>query len=288
MRRVKTCLGTLYSEETLGIRILRALLQCELSELGVDKPKRVLRPAPNVRVQISEVLGRGSFCCTYRCVLVNDDGTGNASFVMKAPKLGSPYTIKELVAVIEKEATVLRRFAGQGATLPTLLPTAWAVSTSANGPYLCLADVGIPLPTFAQGQTREQRVLLHNNLREDLETCLGAAHRLGYFHADLRPDNVIFTNHVFKAIDWGLAVAVGDNMHDMRGGLPFFADELVRAALNDTPIRFMAQYDLDAVLYTAYAFVVGNIELVAPWADTGGEDMLRRRQVALSLPMANW
>eukprot|EP01032_Pedospumella_encystans_P022507 gene22507-25503_t len=128
------------SEETLGIRILRALLQCELSELGADKPKRVLCPAPKVRVQISEVLGRGSFCCAYRCVLVNKDGTSNVSFVMKAPKLGSPYTIQEHVAMIEKEATVLRRFAGQGATLPTLLSTAWAVSTSANGPYLCLAD----------------------------------------------------------------------------------------------------------------------------------------------------
>ena len=154
---VKTCLGTLYSEETLGIRILRALLQCELSELGVDQPTRVLCPAPTVRVQISEVLGRGSFCCAYRCVQMNDDGgTGNASFVMKAAKLGSPYTIKEHAKMMEKEATVLRRFAGRGAFLPTLLPFAWAVSTSANGPYLCLVDVGIPLPILAQGQTREQ------------------------------------------------------------------------------------------------------------------------------------
>lgn len=122
----------------------------------------------------------------------------------------------------------------------------------------------------------------------DLENGLGAAHTLGYFHADMRPDNVVFANGVFKAIDWGLAVAVGQNMHSMRGGLPFFADELVRTAHKATPVKFIAQYDLDSALYTAYAYVRGEKNLAVPWADFGGEDMLRKRQVALSLSMKKW
>ena len=233
---------------------------------------------------MNEVLGHGSFCCAFLSEVTTDGGAPER-VVLKCPRLGSSVTAEEHLDLMAREATVLKLFAEHAHILPTLHSAPWSVNLSA--PYLCLADVGVSLPSYAQGQVKKERRAMQAQLRQHLTLGLQAAHALGWFHADLRPDNVIRVNDIFKIIDWGLAVPAGGTMHTKRGGLSFFADALVKGR-NGPPIVYEPQYDLEVVTYVCCAYVVGESNLQAPWSMAGGDDIVPARAKYSTKPVKNW
>jgi serine/threonine protein kinase len=234
-------------------------------------------------IQVNDVLGHGSFCCAFLAQLETDGGAPE-QVVLKCPRLGSLMAAEDHRDLMAREATVLKLFADHAHILPTLHSAPWSVNLSA--PYLCLADVGVPLPSFAQGQPKKERVASQAQLHNHLTAGLLAAHGLGWYHADLRPDNVIRVNDTFKIIDWGLAVPAGGTMHTKRGGLAFFADALVMGR-DGPPIVYEPQYDLEVVTYVCCAYVVGLIGLQAPWISAGNAIVPARAKLTTQ-PVEKW
>lgn len=135
------------------------------------------------------------------------------------------------------------------------------------------------------GKSKPIRRATAKTLQRELRAGLEAALRVGYCHADLRPDNVLFVQETgkFQIIDWGLCITPNNLTHSHKGGKAFFADKLVLAAdSDDWPIIFKPQYDLDAVFFIAYAVVIGGRNLSVPWAKDGGQALVDARNRAVS------
>ncbi len=95
-------------------------------------------------------------------------------------------------------------------------------------------------------------------LCRDVLIGLHHAHTCGYAHADIKPENVIVSNHDGKTthaviIDWGLAHLIHDPQNSKKRGSPCYIDPLAFMAERNTQFA-TASYDTHAVfLILAFA-----------------------------------
>jgi hypothetical protein len=87
--------------------------------------------------------------------------------------------------------------------VPTLLTNGETTFLDQPVYYLELLEVGKPLCSVLRERFFEQRVL--NNLAGQLSTILVAAHSVGVFHADIKPNNIVRVENAYLLIDWGLS-----------------------------------------------------------------------------------
>lgn len=229
--------------------------------------------APAVDVEVLSVLGSGAFSIVF-VGRVRGTGSDIREVVVKAARLDAPRSREKAYEIeIVRESSILAAFLSLTSPYLPFLVAEYG-PTSAEFPYLCTRDAGMSLAQYLHKQPKAKRRLVAQELKDHLCAGLAAALRVGYCHADLRPENVVRIggeDGVFQIIDWGLAVVPHTLTHPHKGGKAFFADDLVIAAnTSNYPILFRPDYDQESVLYVCYAVVLGARNLAVPWADAGG------------------
>jgi len=265
----------------LGVRVIRSFLLSSPAALGHTARKPAALATPVCTYQLLEVLGRGAFCTAFRA---RADATGQAqtTVVIKREGLDSTNAYDAPLVLLQHECAILRAFSSLTplcAHLPSLHDVQWAV-TPAN-PYVPIVPVGVPLDLWCAGLTPASRNRHAEVLFTHVCDGLRAAHDLGWCHRDIHPPNVVYdeVSGAYVVIDWGLAAAPGELMHENEGGLPYFHDDIVAAVNRERLIPFQPEHDFASARYVAWAFKEGS-KFSVPWANhAGGTVDVRTRMV---------
>lgn len=138
-------------------------------------------------------------------------GAGGMGEVFRArdERIGRDVAIKILPSSLSADADRLQRFEQEARTAGTLnhpnLVTIYDIGRENGAPYIVMELLdGVTLS--------EKLVPAHADLKKNLLSiadaadAIGAAHRAGVVHRDLKPDNIIVTNSGYtKVLDFGLA-----------------------------------------------------------------------------------
>ena len=170
----------------------------------------------------------------YRCESLLGRGGMGWVFLARHAKLDRPCALKVLSPdLIERDSEYLNRFQNEGQAAAALIHqnivTTHAIDEFNGYHYLEME--------YVQGRSLQflinEMVLSPERataLAVSIADGLGAAHRCGILHRDLKPDNVLMTLHgVPKLADFGLAkrVAVSETRQGQLAGTPhFMAPEL--------------------------------------------------------------
>ena len=157
---------------------------------------------------------------------------------------------------------------------------------------LLMLPVGVPLIVHISGKRKPERSELAAKMTLDITTALQTALSKGFCHSDLRPDNIVVKPpHHCVLVDWGLARAPAEPMHDCSGGIPFFHDDIVMYFFDKEdrevgeaappPPAYIAEYDAASLAFVAHAVVAGYKKLEVPWAGSIGQNMIARRNAEL-------
>ena len=278
------------SSAPLGIRLLLYLLSMSPAELGVVsgvelKVSPVLPP-----MRVINALGVGSFCCVLS--VQSDDGLDPQ--MLKAPKLMRKTHRDEVdeLNMLNSEINallVLNANPVKHASIPRILfPDRPYLELSLSSWILC-DQVGIPLCTYAVEISFETKQAHAAKLYSDLKSAVKYAHSKNICHCDIRPANIIVTTAAnsssqYILIDWGLARATGQVIHDHLGGIVFFHDDIVNLRYkkkSETPVLpYKPDYDIQAVAYNALAFALSKSpHLEPPWIKRDANlNMIQTRQ----------
>lgn len=207
--------------------------------------------------------------------LVEELGRGAGSVVYLARRASREYAVKVLRALRQADDGVaFRREAARLAALdhPALVRI-HEVGLTGDLPYIVMDMVhGRPLSVaLADGPVAENTAL---DLAEQLAGALGAAHRAGLVHRDVKPDNVLIrSDGRVHLIDFGLAARAGNAADGTAvGTFDYSAPEqtgMLRRAVDGRADL----YSLGVVLYEC---LTGRRPFVA--ADTG--ELLRLHLIA--------
>lgn len=179
--------------------------------------------------------------------------------------------------------------------LPTL--RAGSPPPSADSLMILMGPVGVPLAVYVAPMKRADRLTFADRLSQHLLLALQHALAQNVCHTDIRPDNVIVFEDRAILIDWGLARAPQAPVHNCRGGLPFFDDELVlhyHSVVNKSKqhppvpaLRFSPHFDTASVLYVVEVVKRGYGRLSPPWAEAGtrGQRLVALRHGELQKPL---
>uniref|UniRef100_A0A7S3H181 Protein kinase domain-containing protein n=1 Tax=Spumella elongata TaxID=89044 RepID=A0A7S3H181_9STRA len=178
------------------------------------------------------------------------------------------------------ELKVLAAFTGmtrRPQSLPYLHDASWKCSEQVK--FLPMLPVGNSIDDQITTLVKEERILLAKKLYQDLNTALAAALKVGVFHSDIRPDNVVFANGAFVLIDWGLARKARANMHHYTGGKAFFHDDLITSSSEGTNIQYKTEYDVQSAAYVAYSVAYAKVHhLNLPgWEKYPDEELIIQR-----------
>ena len=254
-----------------AVRVLRAVLGGDCHHLDNSFIPREINAPDGSLIALVDVLGQGSFGTVFHGIMRHS----GALCAVKAHRIDGMCSREDFVAQITHEEKVLQQ-----------LPQVIAYNgTRGSRTVLLLQDVGVTLARYLHGKTKAARRNIARTVERELIAGLDAALRVGYCHADLRPDNVLFvqrTGH-FQIVDWSLCVQPHTLTHPHKGGKAFFADSLVLAAdSDDWPALFDPRFDRESVFYIACSVVIGGRNLSVPWAGDGGQALVdaRNREIA--------
>ena len=274
------------------------MLSLSAAQLGHDLPKVEISGA-GYTFRLLSVLGRGSFGVAVKAMVTKSEvGRESRSFegsvvikklLSSSTKFYSTSSSTSLLEMLERECTVLRQFRTlNNDNLPRLFTNDWVCNKTV--PFIPFEPLATPLPIYASclSQNKElSRKELEKKVKifeSDVRTALSAAHGLGYYHCDLRPDNVVVReDDRFVVIDWGLALNFKDKnhkfMHDYLGGIDFFHDDIVRfSAGKAESFVYQADYDFSAMTCITYWLIYSRGLTELPWSGLKWNELIKKRK----------
>jgi serine/threonine protein kinase len=262
--------------------VLRSLMAVEPSvwlKLGTPKSFRL---AGNVVARACSVLGRGAFCAAFKC---RNDANGDVFVVKQAlVTVAGQRPCLDTFEQLQREYDALYAFT-QDAQASLMLPALYAhcPPVSEQSAFLALMPLGVTLHHLRNTMSRAECQGMVPQLLADLTAALGAAHRLGFCHADVRPGNVVqCANNRFVLIDWGLTRRPYEVMHSYTTNYHYFAARILIAADASRPIAYDPRFDREAIKYVALAFSDGAPHLLpVQWQDRTAVGLIKMRRAML-------
>jgi len=171
--------------------------------------------------------------------------------------LDKPVAVKLLTPTLAKSAEFRERFAREariaGAIEHPNVIAIYGTGQSDQFSYIIMRFLdGIPLSRLATRQGLDQ--LMAARLGEQMCHALGAVHRAGYVHRDVKPENILLT-HKGEAFltDFGVATLSGEAKPPGRGGSPpYMSPEQCRGEPLD------GRSDLYSLGVTLYQLLAGR------------------------------
>ena len=244
----------------LGLRVLNYILTRSPEELGLPINGHY---ELNKNVNIISVLGMGSFCTVFRGKSTNE--IGDTSFVaIKRPKYLTNRNLEPVQEMLLNEYSVLELLNKELNRTSVQSLRNWptcAYPSIQNDivPYIVFNDIGKDVKVLYSRLSSKNKSAFIIKIGKDITKALKHAHGLGWCHCDVRVENILAFEvskgeYYFQLNDWGLAIKIGNNMHEYTGGQVFFHDEIVNKTVEEqTTVKVQENHDFAALFYSLVA-----------------------------------